>query len=265
MSKDKLYALLNALAFAVVVYINYISNTGAINGKTIGGVSDVYTTLFTPAGYAFSIWGLIYLLLLGFIIFGLTKAYNAKNPASFLQDIGPWFLVSCIANIGWIYCWLYDYTLASLGCMFLILIALLIIVVKNRMELWDAPFKTILFLWWPFVVYSGWITVASIANVATYLQKVEWSGWGLSPATWTILMIVIAGLVNLAVIWKRNMREFAAVGAWALIAIWAANKDTNNGVAITALIVAIILIVSIGIHAFNNRKTLPFVRSFFKE
>ncbi|MEP2937600.1 MAG: tryptophan-rich sensory protein [Gilvibacter sp.] len=264
MNKDKFYALANAIAFIIVVYINYLSNTGAINGQTIGGVSDAYTTLFTPAGYAFAIWGLIYLLLLGFVIYGLAKAFGANTKNEFLQAIGPWFIISCAANIAWIYCWLYDLTAASLGCMFLILISLLVIVVKNRMELWDAPFKVILFLWWPFVIYSGWITVASVANVSTYLQKIEWSGWGLSATTWTIVMIVIAGLINLMVTWKRNMREFAAVGAWALIAIQVANKDSNTPVANTALAIATILIVSIAIHAFKNRKTLPFIGAFFK-
>jgi uncharacterized membrane protein (UPF0136 family) len=132
------------------------------------------------------------------------------------------------------------------------------------MELWDAPFKIIMFLWWPFVIYSGWITVASIANVSSYLQKIEWSGLGLSPTLWTLIMIIIAGLVNLIITWKRNMREFALVGAWALIAIAVANKETNQTVATTATVVAGILLGSAAIHAFKNRKTLPLLRSFFK-
>lgn len=264
MISKRFYAILNAIAFIVVVFINYLSNTGAINGKTIGGVSDSYTTLFTPASYAFSIWGLVYLLLLGFVLYGISVAFFLKSEDDFLITIGPWFLISSAANIGWIYCWLYDLTAASLGCMFLILISLLIIVVKNRMELWDAPFKTILFLWWPFVIYSGWISVASIANVSTFLQKINWDGFGVSPTTWTIVMILIAGLINLLVTWKRNMREFAIVGAWALIAIAVANQDVNQTIATTALIVAGVLLVSSAIHAFKNRKTLPAIHQLFK-
>lgn len=126
------------------------------------------------------------------------------------------------------------------------------------MELWDAPISVILFLWWPFVIYSGWVTVASIANVSTYLVKINWDGFGMSPVTWTLIMIVIATLINLAITWKRNMREFALVGAWALIAIGIANQDTQTRVAYTAFVTAGVLILSSTAHAFKNRATNPF-------
>ncbi len=84
------------------------------------------------------------------------------------------------------------------------------------MELWDAPISVIAFLWWPFVIYSGWLTVACIANVTLYLTKIGWDGFGISPEIWTIIIISIATVLNLIVTWTRNMREFALVGAWTL-------------------------------------------------
>jgi hypothetical protein len=120
------------------------------------------------------------------------------------------------------------------------------------MELWDAPISVIAFLWWPFVIYSGWVTVASIANVSTYLVKINWDGFGISPITWTLVMIIIATVINLIITWKRNMREFALVGAWALIAIGIANQDDQITVAYTAFVAAGILILSSGIHGFKN-------------
>ena len=130
------------------------------------------------------------------------------------------------------------------------------------MELWDAPTPIILFVWWPFVVYAGWIAVASIANVAAYLVKIDWDGWGISEVSWTLFMIGIATAVNIIVTWKRNLREFALVGAWALIAIAIANWETQASIKIASIASACLLIISSCIHAIKNYKTLPFVKPF---
>ena len=57
----KNFQILNAVALVATVVINYLSNTGVFNGETMATISAKYQNLFTPAGYAFSIWGLIYL------------------------------------------------------------------------------------------------------------------------------------------------------------------------------------------------------------
>ncbi|HCY82209.1 MAG TPA: hypothetical protein DHV22_11705, partial [Xanthomarina gelatinilytica] len=161
---------------------------------------------------------------------------------------GWWFVISCIANSAWVFSWLYEYTGLSCIFIFILLFALLKIVLNNAMELWDAPITTIVFVWWPFTFYSGWVTVASIANVSSYLVKINWNGFGVSDVTWTLIMIGIATLINLWVTWKRNMREFALVGAWALIAIAVANKDTHTSIFYMAIITAIIIIISSSVH-----------------
>ncbi|EAQ42885.1 hypothetical protein [Polaribacter sp. MED152] len=256
----KLLQILNGIAFVSVIFINYLSNTGAMDGKTIGGVSDNIKSLFTPAGYAFSIWGIIYLLLLGFAIYqGRSLFVKVKND-DFILKIGFWFIISCIANSAWVFCWIYGYTGLSCICIFVLLISLLKIVVNNNMELFDATKSTIVFLWWPFVIYSGWVTVASIANVSSYLVKINWNGFGLSAEVWTIIMIAIATIINIIVIFKRNMREFALVGTWALIAIGVANYDNYTTVANNAFIAAVILFVLAAYHGFKNRKSNPFIK-----
>ncbi|WP_299671460.1 tryptophan-rich sensory protein [uncultured Polaribacter sp.] len=252
----KLLQVLNGIAFFSVVYMNYLSNTGFMNNTTIGEVSRDFNSLFTPASYAFSIWGIIYLLLFGFVIYQGRSLFVKVRDNAFVEKIGFWFFISCIANIAWVFCWIYEYTGLSCICIFILLFSLLKIVVNNKMELWNAPFSVILFLWWPFVVYSGWVTVASIANVSSYLVKIGWDGFGISPVIWTILMIGIATIINLLVTWKRNMREFALVGAWALIAIGIAN--TNNILVIISYAAAAVLIISTTVHAYQNRKNNPF-------
>lgn len=247
----------NGIALGSTLFMNYLSNTGAMNGETIGSISDGLRSLFTPAGYAFAIWGLIYLLLLGFAIYQGRSLFKKDLNTDFVLTIGPWFIISCIANCAWILTWMYEFTGLSILAMFLLLFSLLKIVVKNDMELWDAPIPVIIFLWWPFVVYAGWITVASIANISAYLVKIQWSGWGISEVTWTLFLVGIATAVNLIVTWTRNMREFALVGAWALGAIAVANWDSQEIIQWTCLIAAAILVGSALIHALKNYKTNP--------
>ena len=62
--KKRILQILNITAFIAVLLVNYLSNTGMMNNTTIGEVSAQVNTLFTPAPYAFAIWGLIYLFLL---------------------------------------------------------------------------------------------------------------------------------------------------------------------------------------------------------
>ena len=247
----------NGFAFVATLIINYLSNTGMINNTTIGGVSDNLNTLFTPASYAFSIWGIIYFLLLGFVVYQGRSLFGKVRDDAFVLKTGWWFVISCIANSAWVLCWLYGYLGLSLVCMFIILIALLKIVVANSMELWDAPISVILFLWWPFVIYSGWITVASIANVSSYLVSIEWNGFGLSEVVWTIIMIFIATIINFTITWKRNMREFALVGAWALAAIAVANWEVHQNISYIAICCAVILFMSSAFHGLKNKKTSP--------
>lgn len=256
----KTLQIANIIAFVLTVFINYLSNTGAINNTTIGDVSDASKNLFTPAGYAFSIWGLIYLLLLGFVIYQSRSLFTKVRNDEFILRTGWWFVLSCFANIMWITFWLYGYMEFSILAIFVLLFSLISIVLRNDMELNDEPISVIVFLWWPFVFYSGWVTVASIANVSSYLTSIGWDGWGISESNWAIIMIVIAGIVNLVITWTRNMREFALVGVWALAAIAVANWEVDKTVSYAAIIVAAILFASSSYHSIKNRATSPVIK-----
>ncbi len=239
----KILQILNGIAFVSVVFINYLSNTGVMNGKTIGSLSDSIRSLFTPAGYAFSIWGLIYLFLLGFVIYqGRSLFVKVKND-DFVEKIGFWFIISCIANSAWIFAWIYEYTGVSCIFIFLLLVSILKIIINNKMQIEEIKTSKLLFVSLPFVIYGGWVTVASVANVSSYLVKINWNGFGISAEIWTIILILIATLINIIVIYKRKMYAFALVGAWALTAIGIANKENYNTIAIIAFTAALLLVL----------------------
>lgn len=253
----KILQIANGGALLAVLVMNYLANTGIFNGNTMGSVSALYQNYFTPAGYAFSIWIVIYFSMIAFVLYQARSPFREEADDAVVFQIGWWFVVSCFANMLWILAWLYQYTGISVLIMLLLLFSLIKIILRTNMEMEDAPFKIIAFVWWPFSLYSGWITVALIANISAYLTKIGWQGWGISDVSWTIIMILAAGAVNLIITWTRNMREFALVGAWALIAIAVANWGDVSSIVNTALLVAALLFISSGIHAFKNRKSFP--------
>ena len=243
----------NGIALVSTIIINYLSNTGLINGTTIGGVSNKLITHFTPAGYAFSIWGLIYLLLIGFIFYQ-GKSLFTKSPQSddVVLRIGWWFVISCIANSSWVFLWLYGYTETSCIAILILLFSLMKIVYHCRLELEYEPFSRILFVAWPFVFYAGWVTVASVANISAYLNKIDWDGYGISDDYWAIIMIIVAVIINLRAIYDRNLREFALVGAWALIAIGIRNQEMYHNIRDVAYLGAATLLLNCAIHAYRQ-------------
>ncbi|MDT0620821.1 tryptophan-rich sensory protein [Croceitalea vernalis] len=253
----KSLALLNLISIILVIGINYIAQVLRLNDTTIGEVSGQYNSLFTPAGYAFSIWGLIYLGLLCYAIFQIRRAFFSAKSSDFIAKTGYWFLLANVLNASWVVAFSYNYIGLSVLLMLGILFALIKIILNTNMERWDAPIAIIAFVWWPICIYSGWIAVATIANVAIYLTKIGWNGSFLTPETGTIIMLITATILNLLMIWKRNMREFALVGIWALIAIYFKQKPAYATIANTAMIGSIILIINVCIHAFKNRKTNP--------
>jgi len=244
----------------LVIVVNYISQALRINDTTIGEISQRYTNLFTPASYAFAIWGLIFLGLMAYALYQIKVVFLDKKELAYIEQTGYWFAIANVLNALWVIVFTYDYMGLTVVIIAGILFSLLKIIINTNMERWDAPKGIIAFSWWPICLYSGWITVATIANIALYLTKIGWKGGFLSEVQWTIVLIVVATLINLVIIYKRNMREFAAVGVWALFAIYIRHQDSLEILAYTALACSAILLSVILFHGYSNRKSNPFFK-----
>ncbi|MEM3069014.1 MAG: TspO/MBR family protein [Nitrososphaerales archaeon] len=231
----------NLGALLMLIVVNALANILPLNGKTTAEISDSYPNLFTPAGYVFSIWGLIYALLL---IFAVYQALLSQREKTFLHKIGFFFVLSCIANISWIFLWHYEQIILSLALMFVLLITLIVIYLRLNIGRSDASLKERLYVHLPFSVYLGWITVAPIANVAAALTAINWDGWGISDVTWTILVIIIAMIITLSVIITRKDIAFSLVIVWALIGI-IIKQIENQNIVITASISAAIIMIAL--------------------
>jgi len=250
----KTLAIANTLALIVTITINYLSNIGMVTGNTMKTISDRYSNYFTPAGYAFSIWGVIYLGLAGFIYYNWSTVNEKGNKV--VSNVGWWFFVSCLANSAWVVAWLSNQLEVSV-CIMLLLFTSLIIINRNiATGQHEYPHtKTLLLVKWPFAIYFGWVSVALIANVAALLTKLEWDGWGLPEVTWTLIMLCAAGAVNLLVIYTKRLYAFGIVGAWAVIAIAVANRaaGSTNSIIYTCYSVAAVVLAFIVINLLRRK------------
>lgn len=207
---------LNAAALAAVILVNYLANALPINNLDTGEISDMFPVLFTPAGYVFSIWGLIYLLLLGFVIYQL--AYRPYHQ-SLVPAVGSLFIISCLLNIAWIFSW--HYLQISLSMIIMIALLINLIIIYMRINLTSKTFapleKWLVKL--PFSIYLGWICVATIANFNVLLYNLGLYAPGIPAGILTIVMIIIAALIAFYVLLSRNDIALVLVFAWAFVGI----------------------------------------------
>lgn len=249
----RILQFLNLLTFFAALGINYLYNTGSKAPNTVGEISNKYENLLTPAGYAFSIWGLIYLMLFMFSLFQARSLFSAKYQDSFVMDIGPWFILSNLVNACWIIAFTNDNIGLSVILMLIFFSALAKIIINLNMEKWNAPKSIIFFIWWPFSLYFGWLNVALIANLSVYFRSIGWDGSPLSQSLWAVLVLILAGLIFLSMVWSRNMREYAVAGSWGIVAIGVNNWGENRLVAYTAVAVAAVVIINVLIHGYKKQ------------
>ena len=179
MEKEKslqVWSLINAGILIAVIVINTLASTLQLNRLDTGQLADMYPNLFVPVGLTFSIWGIIYLLLISFAVYSIYAAFSKKETAEPLENIGSWFLISSIANIGWIFAWHWKNPLLSLVFMLVILYALINIYLAQHSGKASSGFKETFYFRAPFSVYLGWITVATIANITAVLVDLGWFG-----------------------------------------------------------------------------------------
>lgn len=246
----------NIISLLISIFVSYFVNTKSDGSSSVGEISAQYDNLLTPAGYAFSIWGLIYLAQIAFAVFLLVKhAY-----AHYVEQIGGWFILANLINAAWVIVFTNNMPGLSVLLMLILFFCLLKIVLNTNMERWDAPFPVIGFIWWPISIYFGWINVALIANIAAWLTSAGWEGAPLNPSVWALIVLTITAIVFITMIWKRNMREYALTGVWGIAAIAVKNWDNNVLVADTAITVAVIIAVNAVIHGYKNRATAPFFK-----
>ena len=213
------YAIANIVGLCAVLIINYLAVTQPLNNKTTGELSDLYPNMFTPAGFTFSIWSIIYSFLIGFIIYQAVELFNQKKDVEKIIRISPYFLLNCLLNGAWLFAWHYLFIGLSVFIMFALLGTLLIIHHKLNLALPLRPLSQKLWLDIPFSLYLGWISIATIANITAYLVSENIEPFSIPATIWTIIMIIVGAILGLFMVIKKRNIVFGIVVCWALFGI----------------------------------------------
>ncbi len=254
MSNNKrLLVLLNTFTLLLMLFANYGSFAKVFSGETVASISYKYNTLFAPAGYAFSIWSLIFLLCIGFVVHQF-YLLRTNDPDQIIIRSGTWFSIGNLANALWVYCWTNEMLGYSVLLIFILLISLIKLVLKLLPVHENKSTRYRLWVWWPVTIYLGWIIVATVACVAAWLVYMGWNGGKLSEAYWTIIMIVIGCTIYLILIWKYHLQSTAFVGIWAFAAIAVRHWGEFNAIAWTAVAASVILTAAISISIIISGK-----------
>lgn len=210
---------LTVLLFVAVLMVNWLANVLPINGLTTGDVSEMYPNLFTPAGFTFGIWGLIYTGLLGYVLaFAFIKKTSLPS-----EKITLLWGVNASANIAWIFAWHYLKTASSVAIMLILLLSLIWITTELRKV--ERPDKLTTYSRAAFELYFGWITVATIANVTALLVRYDLDLLVLSPEQWTASIIVVAALVSAIVYLRGASIWYLLPVLWAFYGIYARHES----------------------------------------
>lgn len=228
--------ILVIVSLLAVITTNALANILPLNGQTTGEISNRLPVLFTPAGYVFSIWSLIYLLL----IFWVIRLWrNRFNKEALYEKRSLLFIISCVFNIAWIFLWHYEYFLLTVVVMISLLITLIILYRTYPVQ--DNRLSSRL----PISIYLGWISVATIANISYVLTVYEWSGWGLSDPLWAVIMMTIGAALALHIRFHHYDIAYPAVFIWAFVGIAVRNGFEELLVMTAALFLSAVLLVGI--------------------
>ncbi len=248
---NRILIILNILALVAVLTVNALANILPINGMNTGQISDLYPSLFTPAGFTFSVWSVIYLSL---IVFSIAQIKIKDKP--YFKELSLWFLLSCVANASWILVWHHLFIAASVVIMLVLLYShtrIFLLLQKNNLS--RREWFLILL---PFIFYLSWICVATIADVSALLISIHWTGGFLSSTYWTLVMIGIAAALGLYIAFQFKEPAFLLVLMWAFFGIYSKWTGTeNNPIVYSALISIVILGIVFGTLLIDKIKTSP--------
>lgn len=258
--------ILVLVTYITMVVINALANILPINGLLTGEVSASYPNLFAPAGFTFSIWILIYILL-GIYTFYQLGIVNKGDSVSdrLLDRVGIVFSISSIANTIWIFAWHFRLIFLSMVLMVVILISLIIIVNDIRKE--NLTLREKFFVKLPFSVYFGWITVATIANATTLLVSWDWNGFGAPDSVWMFIIVLVGAAIGVLTILRNRDIPYGLVIIWAYLGILVKHLSSSgfagryHGV-IIAVIVSIVAVIIAEIFVISrnmNKKSIKYL------
>lgn len=210
--KRNIWRWVNLGAFLAMVTVNVLANMLPLGGMTTREISAQYPSPLTPAPVAFMIWSVIYVGLLLTVIYQMTSAANAENGVMLSRKLGPWFVGSCLANMGWIFSWHFGVQTLAMIFMFVLLVTL--VFMERKVRGMNRSWKERLMVKAPFSLYFGWMTVATIASVSVWLMSLGFTGLGIPSQVWQAVVVFIGGMIVSVGIFKNRDPLFGLAAMW---------------------------------------------------
>lgn len=227
--------VMSLIAMVIMVVLYGLTMNAFFGANPVGTTATDSNPLIVPAGYAFSIWGLIYL---GLIIFPIYHWFRApRNHLNLWRQIHSWYALNVVCNGLWLVCASYDWLWLTVAIIVVMLISL-IMLNKHLIELesvhgvqnyWLEKF--------PFSIYFAWITLATALNISSALAFYDWNGLGISEINWTIVIMIVAAAIAGYIAYHKRDRAYAGVVVWAFLAIALRHTEEIMVISATAYVV----------------------------
>lgn len=242
------------LATIMVLVVNAAANLVPINGLTTGQLSALYPTGFTPPGYVFGIWSIIYLGLLAFSLAGMGAAPRLRAR---IAEVQLPYLINALGNAAWIFVW--HYRMVALSVVVMLVILATLIVIFTRLQRLPAPNATeFLCVDGVFAIYFGWITSATLINLATLFFDLQWYPLGLSMNQWALATVCAATALYVWMGAVTRSSLYCAVFVWAAVGIFRGEATVTEPVRIAALSGAAAVSACLLWTLFTPRPRVPF-------
>jgi len=242
MNKNVLRQVSIVIATIFTIVVNGIVEAIRLNGVTSAEVSNSVPTFFTPPGYVFGIWSIIYI---GLIAYAVYQGMPAQRDNLRLKAAAPYYLVSALANGLWLVLFHFYMWVGTIVVMLILLGSLIMVYIQLREGSSGISNGERWFVRLPFSIYLGWVSVATIANVVIVLTTFKINLPPFEPIAWTIVLLAVGALLGLTISVLAGDAAFPLVFVWAFVGISTVNNGAINNVAVAAsIILAIISIVA---------------------
>jgi hypothetical protein len=200
-SNNRLWSIITLIVLiAGVIAANYLgfranTDTGDIANNTFNDVN-----YFFPAGYVFTtIWPVIYIGLVAWAVYQALPA-NRDNPR--FRAAAPWLMVNIVLNGLWVFVFGLEAFVSTLPIMAVLVYTA--VVAYRKLGIGTAEVgRTERILQIPISIYLAWLTVATVANIASALIAIGWNGFGISYEVWGLIMLLVG--VGLAFFLYRGL------------------------------------------------------------
>ena len=239
-----------SISYIGMIAVNYLANSIPFNDQNTGEISSKYPSFFTPAGFTFSIWGIIYLFL-GIYVVKMIFTSSTDLSEQYLTTTMILFIATSVLNITWLFCWHYDYIVLSsiVMAVFLILLLIAMSIIPSESILIKSAFS----------LYAGWLSVAFIANVTIMIIYLKIDFFLQKEMLWYIIIIIVGLLlVSLVLFTSRNV-VYGLVFVWAYFGIFTKHKSQidyfisdNWAPTFTGIVLLIISVITIVTYVLND-------------